>query len=288
MMRRLYHAYVKRRADLLFAVDCERVLSAPFDAGCRVENSWCNVPGARVWAHAGSGHLHVYGNSQEAFDDALVRGYKVIEADIMMTTDGVPVMSHRFRPNGEIAFDETPDSKTFLGTLINGRYTPMTLEAFLCRYANEDVYFALDPSPDMRGKLGVTWLGDYICAHTNRDFWRKVIYQVSGVKDLLPYAANCPFGALHYNFDEGIFLPKNNWRAEPLMKVLKHVGVGSVSFVDQPVHRGIEKVIRAFAENGIIVSVAGVNSMARFNRLREIGVSCIDSDFVMPKDVQEI
>ncbi len=245
---------------------------------------WRNAPCADRWAHAGGGRLHVYGNSQEAFDDAIASGFSIIEADVMMTVDHVPVMSHRFRPNNEIAFDSTPTATEFLSQKINGKYTPLTLDAFVARYAAASVYVALDPSPSFRRQFGADYLLDYVKRFGNADFERRIIYQLSGIDDLTRFAFVDWKGAFHYNLDFDVSSAESGWRVEALIPALKALGVGSVSYVDMPVTEALVEAVSRFVSAGIAVSVANVNSEERFRRLRQIGISCIDTDYLYPQN----
>ena len=243
---------------------------------------WFHALHGDLWAHAGGGRFHLYGNSQEAFDDAIASGFSILEADVMMTLDNVPVMSHRFRPNFDVEFDSTPTVSQFLARKINGKYTPMTLEMFIGRYENRGVYVAIDPSPSLRSRFGSAHILDYLKCHASEDFQRHVIYQISGVKDMALFAHTEWLGALHYNLNHDISCPENAWRVDALIPALKAVGVGSVSYVDMPVTPSLVSAVSKFNEAGILVSVASVNSIERFNRLKKIGVSCIDTDYCYP------
>ena len=244
---------------------------------------WRNAPCADRWAHAGGGRLHIYGNSQEAFDDAIDSGFSIIEADVMMTSDHVPVMSHRFRPNNEVAFDLIPTASEFLSQKVNGKYTPLTLDAFIVRYAATPVYVSLDPSPSFRRQFGADYLLDYVKRFENADFERRVIYQLSGVDDLARFVSVDWKGAFHYNLDFDVSSAENRWRVEALVPALKALGIGSVSYVDMPVTEALAEAVSRFVSAGIAVSVASVNSEERFRRLRQLGISCIDTDYLYPQ-----
>ena len=256
-------------------ISCDFAPKAP-------NRDWFNAPHAELWAHAGGGRYHLYGNSQEAFDDAIESGFSILEADVMMTSDDVPVMSHRFRPNFEVEFDSTPTASEFLARKINGKYMPMTLEMFIERYSEKGVYVAIDPSPSLRAQFGSDYIMKFLQAHAPEEFQRRVIYQISCVHDLNVFAQTNWLGALHYNLSYDLSLNENAWRVDALISALKAVGVGSVSYVDMPVTPALESAIVKFRAADVLVSVASVNSSERFERLKKIGVSCIDTDYCYP------
>ena len=102
--------------------------------------SWYSQAKPILWAHAGGGCLHTYGNSKEAIEDSISKGFKVIEIDLDLTSDGVPVLSHRFRPGNQIQFDHRPTLSEFLSAPINGRYTPLTLQGLFNEFRTFDGY----------------------------------------------------------------------------------------------------------------------------------------------------
>lgn len=246
--------------------------------------NWVVDPRTRYWAHAGSGRFHMYGNSQEAFDDAIGRGFGVIEADVMMTADGVPVMSHRFRPNNEIVFDKTPTLDAFLSTKVNGKYTPLSLDMFIKRYERSGVYISIDPSPAIRSCDLGRGLISYLKAHATETFLAKIIYQINGLEQLKMMAEDNPFGALHYGLDAELDGRDHLCKLQWLIPALKAVGVGSVSISDFPISDdvSVEKIVSMLKEAGVEIVVVGVNSTRRVDRWGELGVTHFNVDFLNP------
>lgn len=111
---------------------------------CDEPGSWYSQAKPILWAHAGGGRLHTYGNSKEAIEDSISKGLKVIEVDVDLTSDGVPVLSHRFRPGNQIQFDHRPTLSEFLSAPINGCYTPLTLQGLFDEFKSFDGYWAVD------------------------------------------------------------------------------------------------------------------------------------------------
>ena len=281
-VRQLRRSYEDRSYRSL----CAEIENFPHN---RVSINWKVDPRTRYWAHAGSGRFHVYGNSQEAFDDAIDRGFGVIEADVMMTADGVPVMSHRFRPNNEVVFDKTPTLDEFLGTKVNGKYTPLSLEMFIKRYESKDVYVSIDPSPAIRSCDLGQGLISYLKAHASKVFLAKTIYQINGLSQLRMMAEDNPFGALHYGLDAEIGERANQWKLQCLIPALRSGGVESVSITDFSIddEKGIRELVLSLKSVGIAVVVAGVNSCARLARWESLGVTHINTDYLEPIQINE-
>ena len=237
-----------------------------------------------IWAHAGGADPVLYGNAMENFDRAIAKGYRCLEADVGITSDKVPVLTHLFRPNNENLYEGTPTSAIFINSLIDDKYTPLTLTQFIKRYKGFDGWIFLDGlsftkrSPfDFREYFG----------KVDDDFKRRVIVQVFKFSDLLSLKRDNPFGGIHFS---GIFGVGTNKYVRPLLiQALKACGVKSVSISDFEVSgRDISEVIQDFRRNGMVVSVAGVNTLSYYKRLRKLGVNCIDSDYLTPADIQGI
>lgn len=237
-----------------------------------------------IWAHAGGADPVLYGNAMENFDRAIAKGYRCLEADVGITSDKVPVLTHLFRPNNENLYDGTPTCETFLTSLIDDKYTPLTLSQFIDRYKGFDGWVFLDglsfskrPGFDFRKYF----------AKVDDRFKKKIIVQVFKFEDLLSLKLNNPFGGIHFS---GIFGVGTNKYIRPmLIKALKACGVKSVSISDFEITgKDISDVIYDFRRNDIVVSVAGVNTLSYYKRLQKLGVNCIDSDYLTPADVQGI
>lgn len=264
-----------------FMKSCSAVLKAQ-TSGVLANTAWLQAAQNDRWAHAGGGRYHVFGNSQEAFDDALESGFSIIEADVILTSDGVPVMSHRFRPNNEVEFDYTPSVDEFMARRINGKYTPLTLDDFIRRYSNGETYFAIDPSPATRAEKGADYIMRYLMDHADIRFQRRVIYQMSGVSSLIQFVKARWPGSLHYNIDFDISERLGYWYVEHLVPAIKAIGVASVSYVDMPITSHLRDAVERFKSAGLRVFVASVNSQERFDRLKAIGVDGVDTDYLYP------
>ena len=237
-----------------------------------------------LWAHAGGADPVIYGNAMENFDRAIAKGFRCIEADVCVTTDGVPVLTHGFRPNNENLYERKPTSEDFLRTKIDDKYTPMTLSGFIERYRNFDGWIFLD-GLRFGKKLGFDFRSYF--ASIDDAFRRKIIVQVFDFRDLLALKRDNSFGGIHFS---GVFGIGTNKLLRPmLLKVLKSCGVQSVSLSDWEIlDDDISDVIADFRSAGIVVSVAGCNTLSYYSRLRKIGVNCIDTDYLVPDDLKNL
>lgn len=242
-------------------------------------NAWYTAPAPILWAYAGGGSLHKYGNSQEAIDESIKNGFRVIEIDVSLTSDRVPVLTHWFKPDDQIEWDSTPTLAEFKGRLINERFHSLTLKEFFDRYENSDVYFSIDPNHMVAKRMDFDLLG-YIRDNASEGFQRRIIYQVYRLDDLLKvHEAGLPFASIHYVLSFGL---DDSWAIPYLIRVFTECGVRSVSFSDRPITKELKEVVRAFNDANIRISVSGVDYKYRVEKLMGIGVRCFNTRRLLP------
>lgn len=245
-------------------------------------NAWYtgNIP--ILWAYAGGGHIHQYGNSVEAIDLSIAKSFNVIEVDVSLTADAVPVVTHWFRPDNQVVFDKTPTLREFKGTLINNKYHALTLEELFVRYSGTKVYFSIDPAHIVA--LGQNFdLVKYILETAPLEFQRRIIYQVytldelKRIKQIAP-----PFASLHYVLEVLNNRQEEYWKVPYLIPYLTDAEVRSVSLRDRPISAGLIETIRAFNDVNIRVSITGVDYKERCVKLMHIGASCFNTRLLEP------
>lgn len=244
------------------------------------EGAWYTMP-PLAWAHAGGGYPVLYGNSMENFDKAIENGFKCLEADVALTTDGVPVLSHLFMPNMEHQYSRTPSLGEFEGQKICDKYTPLTLDAFVARYKEFEGNFFLDGLEFARTRFDFM---NYFSCKVPPEFAKRCIVQVLKFENLLALKGNHVFGGIHFNGIAGIAEYKFTRRL--LIKVLIACDVHSVSISDFEIKGDIQDIVADFDAANIHVSVAGVNTMTHYRRLRGVGVSCVDTDYLIPSELE--
>ena len=235
-----------------------------------------------LWAYAGGGHLHQYGNSIEAIDTSISKSFKVIEVDVSLTEDGIPVVTHWFRPDNQVVFNKTPTLDVFKKTLINNRYHTMTLKELFDRYSGIDVYFSVDPAHivALRQKFDLV---QYIVDNAPIEFQRRVIYQVYTLDELDRInKMSLPFASLHYVLEVLNNSRREYWKIPYLIPHLTEAGVRSVSLRDREISSGFIEMVKAFNNVNIRVSVTGVDYKDRCEELMKIGVSCFNTRLLEP------
>lgn len=93
-------------------------------------------------------------NSLEGFNWSYEHGQRVFECDFALTSDGKIVLAHSFDETGQEGIDEEhiPDLATFKGTLLEGKYTPLTYgDMIKIMQEHEDIYLVTDFKCDDSG-----------------------------------------------------------------------------------------------------------------------------------------
>jgi len=247
-----------------------------------VPGAWYTASNPLMWAYAGGGALRRYGNAAEDIDASVANGFKVIELDFARTLDGIPAMTHFFKPEDrDDEWAHVPSSVEFKAKRVNGKYTPLLFDDFVERYIKTDVYFSLDPFYYYcNGKYGEREFRDYVVEHSTKEERKKFILQIYGFKTLCAMNGNNDFGALHY-----VIVPGNFWKVPYLIPVLTNVGVRSVSFQDTELTSEVKSAIDLLKAANIRISVAGIDTKERCREVFAQGVDCVNTFRLMPSDI---
>jgi len=233
-----------------------------------------------IWAHAGGARQILFANTKEAIDDSIRQGFNVIEVDVSVTSDGVAVLSHNFRPNNEEMFKGIPKSKRFQKTPICGKYTPLSLSDLWEIYSGWNGYFAIDQTiSSLRPGFNLV---EYMKRVAPPSFLKKVIYLAYRLDELQDLKNNSPFASVHFC----LFPPPPIHFLPYLIRALAVANVHSVSFGDMEITDDIQLIVAKFIEANIYVSVAHVNDLEKLRKWRGIGVRCINSDYLIPRDLK--
>lgn len=244
------------------------------------QGAWYTKP-PLCWAHAGGAFPVLYGNSLENFDSAIKNGFRCLEVDVALTRDNLPVLSHLFMPNMEHQYVGIPDFASFMQHKICDRFTPLSLDLFVERYKDFDGYFFLDGLAFSKSRFDFL---DYFKNRVPAGFAKKCIVQVIKFSDLQMLKGNDVFGGIHFNGISGI--AERPIVRRLLINVLSACNVHSVSISDFEINSDIRSMVADFNKANIRVSIAGVNSLSHYKRMVSIGVSCIDTDYLMPSDLR--
>lgn len=90
----------------------------------------CWQPTKTIGHSFGAVNGDTYTGSWEAFEENYAQGRRVMEVDILLTSDGKCVLKHEWDVPAQegISEEHIPDEETFLNARIDGNYTPMSFE----------------------------------------------------------------------------------------------------------------------------------------------------------------
>lgn len=236
-----------------------------------------------LWAYAGGGRLHFYGNSKEAIDDSIKLGFKVIEVDVALTADGQPVLTHWFRPNYEIQFDRRPTLQEFLATPVNGRFTPLSLKQLFEVYGGYEGFFSIDPWFIHREGQKFDLPG-YIESVTTVEQRSRIIYQVPDFGVARRIAGR--FASCHFSLPDDLDRKNGCWKVPYYIAAVTANDIHSVSLGDREITPLTVDLVRRLRSANVHVSIAGVDSVARYWKWREVGADIVNTRLLTPDMVR--
>jgi len=263
-------------------------MSRKYPAGGILEdasNAWCSMPKPIFIAHAGGGSLCKYSNSKEAIADSIARGYKIIEIDVDLTSDCIPVLSHRFRPNNEVVFDYRPSLSEFLSTPICGRFTPMTLSQCFTTFKDFDGFWAIDSWGVYRSGMAFD-LPRYLVENLLEGQVRNVIYLANSLQEAIELAKSGLFASVHCGLPEDIDTSNGIWQLPYLVRIYIGAGIRSVTLMDREISDLTKQVVATLRKSGIKVSICGVETCERARTWIEVGADCFNTDALSPHQMR--
>lgn len=246
------------------------------------ENAWYTQKKPILWAYAGGGATRRYSNSREAIEESIRRGFSVVEVDVSLTKDGIPVLSHWFRPDNQIMFEKDPSYGEFKATLIDGKFHALSLDELIEAYPDPPVYFSIDPAFLVSTRSGFD-LVSYLMKRSPLSFLKKVIYQVYSLSELKRIQTLSPdFASLHFVLEVLNNSYNNYWKVPYLLPFLTEAGVRSVSLRDRRISEELRETIKYFVDANIRVLVTGVDYKDRAVKLLRLGISGFNTHFMEP------
>ncbi|MBP5330654.1 MAG: hypothetical protein J6Y89_02255 [Lachnospiraceae bacterium] len=225
-----------------------------------------------VVRHAGGGIDDVaYTNSAEALEGSILSGCGAVEMDFMFTSDGTLVCVHDW---DDIGLKKQPKLKQFRKLKIYGKYTTMTAEEALTRMVAAKCFLIIDTKEK-----------DTVSVYKEID---RLLTQIEGgeafKKKLVPQIyAHEEYDLLStvYPYKNWIFTTyklkyKKNSEFKELAAFCKEKGIKTVTI---PKERVTEKRVEYFTKKKIRVATHTVNGAEEWERMTDMGVSIIYTDF---------
>lgn len=247
-------------------------------------NAWYSDAHPIMWAYAGGGRLHFYGNSKDAIDDSIRQGFNVIEVDVALTSDDVPVLTHWFRPNYEVQFDQRPTLQEFLSTPINGRFEPLSLKQLFENYGGYDGYFSIDPWFIYRDGSKFD-LPAYIDSVTTPEQRRRIIYQAPNF--VVAQKVKWKYASVHFSLPDDLDKTNGCWKLPYYVAAVTANDIHSVSLCDREITSLTVELVKSFRKSNVHVSIAGVDSVSRYWKWRDVGADIVNTRLLTPDMVKE-
>lgn len=225
-------------------------------------------------------------NSKEAFLDSWSRGYRVVEADFAMTSDGTVVVRHDFEQDSYYQLEQKVNGPTqmsstrYVNEKINFRYTPLTAkQLFELLMEYDDMYLITDSK-----------------STDAESITKEFTAIVNTAKALGQESLLNRFVVQIYN-DEMYHTVKNIYPFQNWIYTLYQVPNPDYNVIgDFCVQNGIDVVtinyevvtpqnVKLLNDKGIKVYAHTVNRMLDFQRLLSYGVYGIYTDYIKPYDL---
>lgn len=216
-------------------------------------------------------------NSKEAFLENYELGFRVFEIDLMLTEDGIPVLSHSsadwYRMVGlekdSIAF--TYDN--FISGLLYGEYHPMDykdLVDIMSEYS--DIYVDIDSKS---GIDALTWIRNY-ANEVNPEILDRLIIEINKKSELDMIMEIYPWKSVKYCLYINPDYSERDAAEFCLSSGVKLVSVGMIG------DELMDKLLDELNPIGIMISVHGVNDPEEAAALFGRGVTMLNTDFLPP------
>ena len=223
--------------------------------------------------HGAANGRRCYSNSEEGIIRGAENGFKVIEVDVSRTSDGCFVLSHRFRPDGEIIFDKTPSLEEFLREGASENETALTFQDLLRRFGSKNVFFLIDCTHGTEAEF-CQWISE----NTEISQRSCLIFQVHTPQMLKKVYDAGTFRYIHYN-----------GTSEDVVRhlgLLQKCGVHSCSISDEEIsdnNSSLDQLIRS----GIHIIVYTVNHQRRLEKLLQKGIGGVFTDVLTPDSLRQ-
>lgn len=240
-----------------------------------------------VWTESGSRIIHAtgnidsiaYTNSKEALELSLANGHRLIEIDLLFTSDNHLVLAHDFE-NDAIPYNFTtadgtaPTRETFLNTKIYDKYTTMDIDAILLAMKEyEDLYIVTDTKEeDLNAVLDtIIKRAKALDSESVLDRFIVQFYDYKDYKKLKKQTVFHHFIFTTYKLDEEI-------KSEGFDNIIAFSVENQIDVVTIRKKYATMENIQLFTQHGLTLYTHTINSAQKEARLRNLGIAGIYTD----------
>ncbi|MFA9376839.1 MAG: glycerophosphodiester phosphodiesterase family protein [Lachnotalea sp.] len=223
-----------------------------------------------------------YTNSQEALDYSYSRGSRLMEVDLLYTSDGHLICRHNWNQELGDGFskENIPDYETFMASKINGIYTTLDIETII-QYAMDhpDVYFITDIKSyefDICEALEVIKNTAEKMGYSNLD--KQFIIQVYSYEDYERLSEEFSF----QNYIFTLYRMKDELEENGIDNILDFCTEKDIKVVTLPKKYATEEICSKLKEKNIKIYVYTIDSKDTWSKLKAVGVDGIYTNYIYP------
>lgn len=240
------------------------------DARAASPKKWYQI--SRTIMHATGGiEGKRYTNSKEALEATLQRRRKLIEMDLMFTSDGVLVGKHDWKStkNKRQTFEKFKATKT------KGGFTPLTAEEVIKTIAAcPNAYLVVDCKEKDIARV-YRELKRLCIATGNRSFLNRIVVQIYYKSDYTKVRKVYPFK--NWSFTLYQIRPKTIKQYKDIASFCKKKKIQAVTFR----YNWVTKTrVNLFRKKKIACLAYTVNSMDTYRKLRKMGITAVFTDYL--------
>lgn len=223
-----------------------------------------------------------YTNSKEALEYSYSMGYRVMEVDLLFTSDRHLVCRHNWNDKFEDGFseDNIPDYKTFMNSKIYGKYTPIDIETII-RFAmkHPDVSFITDSK---LGDFDISKIAEEIISASKKlgykDYNKQIIIQFYNYDDYKKLTREYDF----QNYIFTLYKMQGELKENGVDNIIAFCIENNIKVVTLPEKYVTEERSVSFRENDITLLTHTVDNRKAWNNFMKMGVDGIYTNYITP------
>ncbi|WP_099469164.1 glycerophosphodiester phosphodiesterase family protein [Konateibacter massiliensis] len=223
-----------------------------------------------------------YTNSMEAMEYSYSKGFRVLEVDLSFTKDKRLVARHEWSDDlGDNFSDENiPTYEEFMETKVYGTYTPVGIEEII-QFAMEhpDVYFVTDTK---EYETGI-----YDMLQVIEDTSKSLGYTQASRQFVIQFYTYENYEEIQKSFDFKNYIftlynIKSELKENGIDNILEWCLENNIKVVTLPKAYATKENVSKLEKSGITTYTHTVDSLSRWKKLQEAGVSGVYTNFINP------
>lgn len=223
----------------------------------------------------------VYTNSKEAMEYSYSMGNRLMEVDLVLTSDKQLVARHRWgnKLGDDFSEENIPVLDTFLSSRMFGKYTPVDIKAIiLFAMEHPDVYFITDIKSYKKEMVDMLEIIEETSKELGfTDFTKRFIIQVYNYENYELVNREFQFENYMFTLYRMVDVFEENNGIEFLLQFCLDNQIKTITVPKEYITQEIAKKAK---ENDILIYVNTINSRKEMLKLRLMGVNGVYTDFI--------